>query len=105
MTFASSTAPVCAARDQVEVAPAATWTAKVESTSPLNDRTQNGTTSAATDRRPRRPHTQRRFSSNDGTVPTAVATTLDHPAGAANPPTSTPSTTRLVVVDTSDTTP
>lgn len=96
---------MCAARDQVAVAPAATCTASVDSTSPPNESTQNGTTSEASDRRPRRPHTQRRFSSNDGTVPTAVATTLDHAAGAANPPTSTPSTTRLVVVDTSDTAP
>lgn len=96
---------VCAARDQFAVAPAATCTASVESTSPLNESTQNGTTSAASERRPRRPQTQRRFSSNDGTVPTAVASTLDHAAGAANPPTSTPSTTRLVVVETIDTVP
>jgi hypothetical protein len=45
------------------------------------------------------------LSSNEGTVPTAVATTLDQPAGEAKTPTSTPSTRRLVVVAMTDTAP
>ena len=77
----------------------------VESASPVNDRTQNGSSSAFIDRRPVRRHTHRRFNSNDGNVPTAVAMTLAMPAGMAVVLTSTPSTVRLVVVAISDTVP
>ena len=51
--------------------PAATLTASVEAASPVSESSQKGTTSACTERRPVRRQTQRRFSSNDGTVPTA----------------------------------
>ena len=84
---------------------AARLTARVESASPVNESIQNGTTSACTERRPVRRQTQRRLSSNDGTVPTAVAMTLATPAGIAVVLTSTPSTVRLVAVATSETVP
>lgn len=45
-----------------------------------------------------RPHTHRRFSSNEGTVPAAVATRLAQPGLRVRVATSAPSTTRLVVV-------
>ena len=77
---------------------AAASTATVESNSPANDNAQNGTISAATERSPVLCHTHRRLSSNDGTVPTAVATTLAHAGDAVRVATSTPSTVRLVTV-------
>jgi hypothetical protein len=43
------------------------------------------------------------LSSNEGTVPTAVAITFAVVAGVPTRPTSSPSVTRLVVVATTDT--
>jgi hypothetical protein len=67
------------------------------------DRVQNGTISAPSDRRPDRPHTQRRFNSKEGIVPTAVAITLAHPDDSEPVATSETSTSRLSVVETADT--
>src|SRR5439155_15976507 len=61
---------------------AAPTTARVDSPRPANDSAQNGPISARTDRGPRLRHTQRRFSSNDGTVPAAVAKTFAQPGDA-----------------------
>ena len=94
-----SAAPALAAQ------PAAAPTARVDSANPANDRMQNGPISASTERRPRLPQTQRRLSSNEGKVPTAVAMTLAHVAGAARVATSVPSTVRLTVVAMTDTAP
>jgi hypothetical protein len=60
--------------------PAARWTVRVESPSPVKERIQYGAISADRERRPRFCHTHRRFSSNDGTVPAPVATTFAHSA-------------------------
>ena len=78
-------------------------TATVETTSPVKERVQKGTIWPSSERRPPLLHTQRRLSSKDGTVPTAVATTFDQVAGIPARPTRTPSVTRLEVVDTTDT--
>jgi hypothetical protein len=82
---------------------AAPLTASVDRARPANESTQNGSTSAPNDRRPDLPHTHRRFSSKDGTVPTAVATTLAQPSGIDPVATSAPSTVRLTVVEISET--
>jgi hypothetical protein len=55
------------------------------------------------DRAPRFNHTHRRLSSNEGTVPMAVAATLAHPAGALTTPTSKPRTVKLVAVEIAET--
>lgn len=102
-TFASSTATVCSRRPSVAVAAETNRTASVDSTSPSNDSEQNGTSCPKVGRRPPWDHTQRRFSSKDGTVPAAVATTFAHIAGKESTPTSTPSTVTLVRVETTDT--
>ena len=58
------------------MASAATWTATDESTNPARDNRQYGRIWRRKDRDwpGPRPHTHRRLSSNDGTVPTLVAT-------------------------------
>ena len=61
--------------------------------------------SVGTERGPVLFQTHRRLSSNDGTVPAAVATTLAHPGAITRPATSTPRTVRLTVVETADTDP
>ncbi len=73
-------------------------TAKVERARPENDRAQNGPTSAHSERRPDLPQTQRRLSSKEGTVPTAVAMTLAQPAVVVPVATSTPRMVRLTEV-------
>lgn len=78
-------------------------TASVDTPSDRNDRAQKGATSPATERRPPLPHTHLRFNSKDGTVPTAVATTLAQPAVAAPVPIRTTSTVRPTVVEMADT--
>jgi hypothetical protein len=78
-------------------------TVSVESTRPAKDRVQKGVTWRSTDRCDWSNHTQRRLSSKDGTVPTAVATTLASTASTPHSPTSTPSTVRLVTVEMPDT--
>jgi len=78
-------------------------TATVDTTSPEADSATKGSTWRATDRGPVARHTHRRLSSKDGTVPTAVATTLAAVAGVPTSPTSTARVTRLVDVATSDT--
>ena len=65
----------------------------------------NGPISVSKDRRSVFPHTHRRLSSNEGTVPIAVAITLAHPGVARSVATNTPSTIRLVVVAIADTAP
>ena len=102
-TLAASTATVWTAWLRSAVWADARPTATDDTARPVNDSVQKGTTCPATERRPVTPHTHRRLSSNDGTVPTAVATTLATTAGVPTRPTSTPRTTRLVTVDTSDT--
>jgi hypothetical protein len=82
---------------------AARLTASVDKPSPAKESAQNGPISASTDRWPVRPQTQRRFSSNDGTVPSAVAVTLAQAALMAPVATSTPSTERLAVVEMAET--
>jgi hypothetical protein len=76
---------------------------KVERARPANDRTAKGITSESKEGSPLLCHTQRRFSSNDGTVPAAVATTFAHPAASPSTPTRIPSNIRLVVVATTET--
>ena len=73
-------------------------TVNVESTSPANESVQKGVTWRSTERCDWSNQTQRRLSSNDGTVPTAVATTLASTALTPKSPTRTPSTVRLVTV-------
>ena len=80
-------------------------TVSVDRARPVNDSTQNGTTCPPIELRPCWRQTHRRFSSNDGTVPIAVATTLAQPGAIVRVDTSRPSTTRLVVVATIDTAP
>ena len=82
---------------------AARLTASVERARPANESVQNGPISASSERRPVRPQTQRRFSSNDGTVPTAVATTLAHPAASVAVATRPPSTHMLTPVEMTET--
>ncbi|HLN17685.1 MAG TPA: hypothetical protein VK277_13155 [Acidimicrobiales bacterium] len=62
-----------------------------------------GTTWRRSDAGPRRRQTNRRLSSKDGTVPTAVATRFAHSASKPTTPTSNPSVVRLVSVETTDT--
>ena len=64
---------------------------------------QKGVTWRRTDRWERSHQTHRRFSSKDGTVPTAVATTLATTASTPRRPTSIPRMVRLVAVATPDT--
>ena len=77
----------------------------MDSARPANDSTQNGPTSPRSERVPVLRQTHRRLSSNDGTVPTAVAITLARPAGIALAVTRTPSTVMLVTVATIETVP
>jgi hypothetical protein len=78
-------------------------TAKVDSPRPTKESVQNGPISADRDRRPCLRQTQRRFSSNDGTVPTAVAITLAHPGVTVLRATRTARTVRLMLVEMADT--
>ena len=73
-------------------------TVNVESTSPAKERVQKGVTWRSTERCDWSNQTQRRLSSNDGTVPTAVAATLARTALTPKSPTRTPSTVKLVAV-------
>src|SRR5438270_23210 len=82
---------------------AAPPTASVLRHSPARERTQKGITSATIERSPLFPHTQRRLSSKEGTVPTATATTLAQEAPRTPVATRNPSTVRLVAVATPDT--
>jgi hypothetical protein len=74
-------------------------TVRVESTRPAKDSMQIGVICRRTDRCDWSNHTQRRLSSNDGIVPTAVATTLATTASTPKRPTRTPRTVRLVTVE------
>jgi hypothetical protein len=80
-------------------------TVSVESTRPAKDRVQKGVTWRSTDRCDWSNHTQRRLSSKDGTVPTAVAMTLAHSAGNDRTPTRSPRIDRPVMVEIADTDP
>ena len=73
-------------------------TVSVESTRPAKDSVQKGVTWRSTDRCEWSNQTQRRFSSNEGTVPDRVASTLANTALTPKSPTRTPSTIRLVTV-------
>ena len=101
--LAASTATRCQRGAQPAVCAAASPTAAVESARPASASAANGTTWASRARRPVTDQTQRRLSSNDGTVPTAVATTLAAAAPTPTTPTSRPNVTRLVVVATPET--
>jgi hypothetical protein len=101
--LATSTATVCQPRLRSTVRAEAARTAKVESTRPAKDNVQNGVTWRSTDRWEWSHQTQRRFSSKDGTVPTAVASTLASTASTPRRPTRRASTVRLVTVETPDT--
>src|SRR5438270_8197676 len=93
--------------------PAPTWapeaqravndTATVDRASPANDSAQKGPISPSSERLPVRRQTHRRLSSNDGTVPAAVAMTFAQPAGTAAVNTSAPSTAMLTAVETTET--
>lgn len=78
-------------------------TAAVDRTRVTAERAVKGPTSRRTERGPERPQTQRRLSSKEGTVPTAVATTLAHAADMAPVATSSPKTIRLTAVEMADT--
>jgi hypothetical protein len=78
-------------------------TVKVERARPANDIAVKGMTSPSREGSPLLLHTQRRLSSKDGTVPTAVATTFAHPAARPSTPTRSPNTVRLVAVATTET--
>src|SRR5438105_11482906 len=78
-------------------------TASVERERPAKERMQKGTISAAIERRPDLPHTQRRLSSKEGMVPTAVAAALAQPAGRRATPTRTPSRLSPTAVDMAET--
>ncbi len=80
-----------------------TRTVSVEITRPANESVQNGVIWRRTDRCEWSNQTQRRFSSKDGTVPTAVASTLATTASTPKMPTRTPRTVRLVTVEMPDT--
>lgn len=54
-------------------------TTRVDKPKPLNDNAQNGRISLPRERRSRLAQTQRRLSSKEGTVPTAVPTRLAQP--------------------------
>ena len=106
-TLASSTATVRpkAWKPMFVAHRAARLTNTVDRPRPANDIATNGTTWRETERSPVSPQTHRRFSSNEGTVPIAVATTLAQPAGRVLVATNSPSTARLVVVAIADTAP
>lgn len=76
--MATSTAAVCTSRPEPRVAAPASRTAIVETTRPARESAQYGTAWRMSAPGPRRPHTQRRLSSKEGTVPTAVAMTFDN---------------------------
>jgi hypothetical protein len=97
--LAASTANVCHPRLTSAVRADTARTVNVESTRPAKDSVQNGATWRRTDRCDWSNQTQRRLSSNDGTVPTAVASTLATTASTPNSPTRTPRTVRLVTVE------
>ena len=78
-------------------------TVSVDSASPDNERAKKGPAWRSRDRPGRAPHTQRRFSSNEGTVAAAVANAFDHPAGAPASPTSRPRSVSAVTVETAET--
>lgn len=101
--MAISTAAVWSSRPDDVVAWPAKCTATLEMRSPANDSAENGTTCLPIETFPPRDQTQRRLSSNDGRVPTAVATRLDSTLVRAKAPTKTPSTVRLVAVEITDT--
>ena len=101
--MAASTASVCQPRLRSMVRAETARTVRVEITRPAKDNVQNGATWRSTDRCDRSNQTQRRFSSNDGTVPTAVASTLASTASTPKKPTRTASTVRLVTVEMPDT--
>jgi hypothetical protein len=101
--LAPSTASVCQPRLRSIVRAETARTAKVETTRPARDNEQNGVTCRSSARGDWSNQTQRRLSSKDGTVPTAVATTLARAALTPTRPTSTPRTVRLVTVATPET--
>jgi hypothetical protein len=82
---------------------AATATAALDRPRPAKDRAQKGTTWARTERGPAVAQTQRRLSSNEGTVPNAVAATLANTGARPSGPARRPSTSRLTEVETADT--
>jgi hypothetical protein len=96
--LAASTAKVCQPRLRSTVRADTARTVNVESTSPAKERAQKGVTWRSTERCVWSNQTQRRLSSNDGAVPTAVAATLATTALTPKNPTRTPSTVRLVTV-------
>lgn len=101
--MADSTARTWAPVLHPAVMVAAACTVRVERARPANDSPQKGTTWPASERRPQNDQTHRRFSSNDGTVPMAVAARLAAMAGVAKTPTRTPRTVRLVAVEIAET--
>jgi hypothetical protein len=101
--LADSTARVWAQWPQPPVCPETHPTATVDTSSPAKDRAEKGTIWPISDRRSRRAQTHRRLSSKDGTVPTAVASTLADTAGMPTSPTRMNRTIRLIVVATADT--
>jgi hypothetical protein len=101
--LAASTASVCQPRLRSIVRAETARTARVETTRPAKDSAQNGVTCRSSARWDRSNQTQRRLSSKDGAVPTAVATTLARTAWTPKRPTRTPRTVRLVTVATPDT--
>jgi hypothetical protein len=101
--LAASTASVRGPSPQPAVRAAASFTARLETTRPVKERATNGRTWRPQARRPAWAQTQRRLSSNEGTVPTAVAATLAAPPREWRTPTTTPSTARLVAVETPET--
>ena len=64
---------------------------------------QKGPISAHSERGPVRPHTHRRFSSNEGMVPTLVAITFAHSAVVIDVATRTARMVRLTDVEATDT--
>ena len=101
--LAASTASVCQPRLRSTVRADTNRTASDEITRPAKDSVQNGVTWRRTDRCDWSNQTQRRFSSKEGTVPTAVASTLARTASTPKTPTSTPRMVRLVAVEMPDT--
>lgn len=95
--------PGCGAQPGRRRPPAAALTATVERPRATNESKQKGPISAASDREPTLPQTQRRLSSKDGTMPTEVAMTLAQPAVVALVATRTPRMVMLMEVEMADT--
>jgi hypothetical protein len=101
--LAASTAKVCQPRPRSTVRADTARTVSVEITRPAKESVQNGVIWRSTERCEWSNQTQRRFSSKEGTVPTAVASALATTAFTPKMPTRTPRTVRLVTVETPDT--